>query len=163
MIPCLHWKQSCTKEVASGLAMQEQSIQCMYHPVCTHYILQWSQPVIITCDWLKSVWSFWNVFSQSIQTDDLQCAISIHLDYAIILINVDQCTSRVLLHTIKNLDLQNNTTYLYYSATTLVFTLSCFCGVTSCMTLIGKSTSRPCLYKYTLHMLPCRVTHTIGH
>ena len=106
--------------------------------------------VSYACDWLKS---FWNVFSKSIQTDDFQCAISIHLDYAIILINVDQCTCRILLHTIKNLDLYSNR-YCHYVFLYLVLTLSCFCGVTSCITVMGKSTSRPCLYKYTLHMLP---------
>ena len=133
----------------------------MYHHYY-NYVCNILTSIIITCDWLKCG-SFWNVFSKSIQTDDLQCAICIHLDYAVILINVDQCTSRVLLHPIKNLDLQKNTTHLYYLATTtVVFTLSCFCGVTSCITLIGKSTSRPCLYKYTLHMLPYRVKHTIA-
>ena len=104
----------------------------------------------MACDWLTS---FWNVFNKSIQSDDFQCAISIHLDYAVILINVDQYTSRILLHTIKNLHLHRNR-YHHYVFLYLMLTLSCFCGVTSCITVIGKSTSRPCLYKYTLHMLP---------
>ena len=144
------------KKREQGRLLQSQS-QLVENKINTPYVTTYGS---YACDWLKS---FWNVFSKSIQTDDFQCAISIHLDYAIILINVNQCTSRILLHTIKNLYLYSNRycyVFLY-----LVPTLSCFCGVTSCITVIGKSTSRPCLYKYTLHMLPyaimrCYIVHT---